>query len=319
MLSLLTFSACGQSKSDCDKLRNKQSYVSNYQTGEIDSLIALDLKTITPCFDFDSIDEKLMNPQLLTTLINHLAKDKKDVTYGNIVDYIHDSMTTHQYRKDRQYIGFIMKYENRTVNKSDSIEMRDDLKRMEFSDADLTKFFEMFYSEDSSHPTLQDTFIEFLEYKEFGANNKAKVSDSHELRFGHFKQIETLDQLMKPVTSDAPLLVYFTALTDVDSRRMEQMLFTDHNISELLNEFNCYIGFADDKTEISDEQKATFQNKDLETKGQFISEIEKSLFPQGYQPIVLIVNHEFEVVDSFGYDKGKYEFIEFLKRNKDVR
>ena len=100
---------------------------------------------------------------------------------------------------------------------------------------------------------------------------------------------------------------------------MEQFLFKESEISQLLGEFNCFIGYVDDDTKISDKQKETFRDKDLQTKGEYITEIEKLLLPKVQYPEILILNNEFKAVESFKYDNSKYEFITYLKRNKDVR
>jgi hypothetical protein len=316
LLSILTFQACGQTKKDCNEIRADKPHFADYQPGKMDSLISLDLEVIGNCIELDSIDKRILNPQVLAVQMIQLTNDKKEINYGSIIDYIDEFKSTDQYKKGRLAFEFTLKYENKTVNKADSTHIRQNFENMGFSDADLNEIMTVVYSDENSNLTYKEAFAEFIQSKE--PKKKTKPAQQPDLLFGHFKEIESLNQLKKKGQAK-PTLLYFTGWADINGRKMEEAFFYDSEIQRLFGEYNCFLGYADDKSAIKPEQQKQFPNAPMNTKGQFINEIEKSLFPKAYQPVILIVDSNFELIDSYSYNKDKKDFLDFLKRNKNVR
>lgn len=318
LLSILSFSAYGQTKIDCEEIRQKKPRFAEYKAGEIDSLVSLDLQIIGNCIELDSIDKKILNPQVLSVQIIQLINKNKEIDYGNIIDYIQEFKSTEQYQKGRLGFEFAMKYENKQINKTDSLKIRESFQNMGFSNSDLDEILTVIYSKKNTDLTYKEAFAVFIESKEPKTKNKPQLSENPELLFGHFKEIENLNQLKKS-ENDKTTLIYFTGWADINGRRMEDAFFKDTEIQNLFYKYDCFLGYADDRSAITSEQQAQIPNIDLKTKGQFIIEIEKLLFPQAYQPVILIVDSVFSLVDFYSYNKEKQDFIEFLKRNKNVR
>lgn len=319
-LSALSLLAYGQKKTDCDQLRKQQPHFTDYQSAKLDSLIALDINNIVSCISLDDIDIKLLlNPTVLATQIMQMTNEKKELNYGNIMDQIEDFKASEEYQKGRESFEAVMRYENKQVRKSDSLDVYSSFKKMGFSDSDLNELMLVVYVEENSHLTYKEALAVFINSKEPKPNKNTDVYGSTDLLYGHFVEIETLEQLKSIENRDKPTLLYFTGWADINGRKLEEAFFQNKEIRSLLSKFNCFIGYADDRAAISEEQKASYPDKDFKTKGQFINEIEKSLFPKGYQPIILIVDSDFKLMDSYSYNNDKQEFIEFLNRNKNVR
>lgn len=312
----MTFSACGQTKKDCDEIRVDKPHFANYKAGKMDSLISLDLEVIGNCIELDSIDKRILNPQVLAVQMIQLTNEKKEINYGNIIDYIEEFKSTEQYHKGRLAFEFTLKYENKIVDKTDSALIRQNFQNMGFSNSDLNEIMTVVYSDQNSNLTYKEAFAEFIQSKE--PKQKTKPAQEPDLLFGHFKEIESLRQLQEKGQSK-PTLLYFTGWADINGRKMEEAFFNDSEIQRLFGEYNCFQGYADDRTAIKPEQQKQFPNIPMKTKGQFINEIEKSLFPKAYQPVILIVDSNFNLIDSYSYNKDKTDFLEFLKRNKNVR
>lgn len=316
LLSILTFQACGQTKKGCDEIRVDKPHFANYKAGKMDSLISLDLVVIGNCIELDSIDKRILNPQVLAVQMIQLTNENKEINYGNIIDYIEELKSTEQYQKGRLAFEFTLKYENKIVDKADSSLIRKNFQNMGFSDSDLNEIMTVVYSEQNSNLTYKEAFAQFIQSKE--PKQKTKPAQKADLMFGHFKEIESLTQL-KEVGQAKHTLLYFTGWADINGRKMEEAFFNDNEIQSLFSEYNCFIGYADDRTAIKPEQQKQFPSTPMKTKGQFINEIEKSLFPKAYQPVILIVDSNFELIDSYSYNMDKTDFFEFLKRNKNVR
>lgn len=316
LLSILTFSACGQTKIDCNEIRNAKPYFADYKPGKMDSLISLDLQVIGNCIDLDSIDKKILNPQVLAVQMIQLTDENKEINYGNIIDYIDEFKSTEQYKKGRLAFEFTLNYENKVVNRADSLQVRQNFQNMGFSDSDLNEMMTVVYSDENSNLTYKEAFAEFIQSKE--PKKKPQPAKNPDLLYGHFKEIDNLNQL-KENNSDKPTLIYFTGWADINGRKMEESFFNDREIQNLFDEYHCFLGYADDRSAIKPEQQKQFPNVEMKTKGQYINEIEKSLFPKAYQPVILIVDSNFKLIDAYSYNKEKQDFIEFLERNKNVR
>jgi hypothetical protein len=107
LLSICTFSACGQTNLDCDEIRVDTPHFTDYKVGKMDSLISLDLEVIGNCIELDSIDKKSLNPQVLAVLMIQLTNENKEINYGNIIDYIDEFISTEQYKKEIDVLQFV--------------------------------------------------------------------------------------------------------------------------------------------------------------------------------------------------------------------
>lgn len=316
LLSILTFSAYGQTKIDCDEIRLDKPHFADYNAGKMDSLISLDLEVIVNCIELDSIDKKILNPQVLAVQMIQLTNDNKEINYGNIIDNIDKFKSTEQYQKGRLAFEFTLRYENKKVNRADSVQVRQNFQNMGFSDTDLNEMMTVIYSDSNSNLSYKEAFAAFIQSKE--PKKKPQPVKKTDLLFGHFNEIDDLNQL-KENNNNKKTLIYFTGWADINGRKMEEAFFNDTEIQSLFDEYDCFLGYADDRSAIKPEQQKQFPTVPMKTKGQFINEIEKTLFLKAYQPVILIVDSNLNLIDSYSYNKDKEDFIGFLKRNKNVR
>lgn len=316
IISSISLIAHGQEKTDCENVNNRTPYFLQFEADKIDSLIQLDLQVIEKCIDLDEIDKMFLSPPALGTLLLQLTKENSDLKYAQVIEYISDLKSTEEYKKGKEGLVFSLKYGDKIVNKVDSVQIRKNYRNMGLTDSDLNELMEIIYSDQNSNLTYKEAFATFIQSKE--PKQKTKTTPKTDLMFGHFKEIESLSQL-KEVEQAKHTLLYFTGWADINGRKLESAFFNEIEIQTLFGEYNCFLGYADDKTAIEPEQQKQFPNVPMKTKGQFINEIEKSLFPKAYQPVILVVDSEFELIDSYSYNKDRTDFLEFLKRNKNVR
>jgi len=319
LLSILTLSACGQSKVNCNQIRNEKPHVLEYKQGSIDSVIALDIEKVRQCMDFDSIDNKILSHNVLAVQIYELKIDMSDLNYGSIIDHINEIRSTDDYQKSRESFGFAMKYDTRLVKKADSVEVRAIFEKMGVTGTDMDNLMKEIYSDENSNRTYNEAYARYIESLGPKRTKESVSSKSAEKLFGHFRKFETKKQLKENSGLNRPQLLYLTGYKDINGRKMEEALFHDPEIQNLLSEFECFIAYTDDKSEISNEQRSEILDNELRTQGQYFSEVKNSLSLKESQPIVLIVDNEFQLIDFYSDNKNKQDFIEFLKRNRNVR
>jgi len=317
---ILTLSASAQNDINCDQIKDQQLHFLLTEGQNFDDLIGQDIMVINSCMELDSIDQiLLLDPPIFGTLVFSLTKGNNKLTYGQVLDYMNEIKASEQYIKTREGYQFMGQYGNRKVDKADSVYVRNGFKQMALSDSDLETLMAITYSEKNSGLTYKETLSLFMQSKEIKQNIKPKSPSSSDLIFGHFKEIESIKMIIEKSSSNKPILLYFTGWAIVNGRKMEAALFHSDKVNQQFKEFDCYIGYADDKASATEEQKLEINNDEIKNKGQFIREFEKMIYPKESQPIILIVDQDFKLIDSFGYSQDEQAFIEFLIGNKNGR
>lgn len=317
-ISLVAFLGFSQSKMDCDKIKTQVPHFVNASIEEMKVAIDRDLETIRFCLDMDSIDQSiLIQPPFVTSFILEKGKSKEDITFSVLFEYIEEFRSKENYAKIREAFAFMMKYEAKEIDPSDSIEVRKGLELYLKSEEELELLMAMIFAVENANSTYEDVFTLFKNRKTSKpGKGTGDAYDNSARIWEQFSYIESLKQLKASSISKKRKLIYFTGFADVNSRYMEQHLFPHKTIVEGFKNFDCYYGHVDSKSEASNEQKAEFENLKIETQGQFISAIEKMLFPKNYQPIFIIVDENFKVIDTLDYTSEKDKFIAFLEKNK---
>ena len=316
-LTILTFISFAQESINCQEIRKKTPHFISYQEGKSEGLIEKDIQVIKACLELDTVDQIiLLSPGPLGTLIVGLMQEKENITYGDVFYYLEEVKDNEQYSKTRLGIEFMIKYENKIVDPADSNKVRWYFEQMGGAEFDLDDLIDFAYSENNSELTYKEAFSLFMQSKEPKPSKRNEEADSFQSIFDHFKEMESLEMVMKNSSSGKPKLLYFTGWACVNGRKMEEALFLNPGVNELFGAYDCYMGYADDKSAATEQQKLDFSDVEIKTKGQFISELEKTLFPEEFQPVILIVDQDFKLVDSFAYSQDVEALIRFLTDHK---
>lgn len=116
--------------------------------------------------------------------------------------------------------------------------------------------------------------------------------------------------------SGKPLMIFFTAYADVNSRKMEASFLYDNDIKELIaSDFYTVTLFVDSKKEVPKEYITTNPKtgKVMKTYGAFYIKIQEEQFKNQSQPFFVIVGNKGKVLKTHGFTLNKKEFQKFLK------
>ncbi len=314
-LFMLGIPSMGQSTYDCEELRPQKPLSLNSENANLDSLLQLDLKLIYACLNLDSIDKRILSPQVMSVFMSTFAFHVKNLSYGDVLDSLRNFISTEAYQRGRRGFEFLFEFEDRIVSRADSAEVRTHLTDM-LPDEDLDELIAEIYSDQYSNFTYREAISFYLNSNESAKSPaKADSDDDFHILLDHFKDFESLDIIKKRDNRD-PVLLYFTGWSVINGRKLEEAFFYDPKVQDILMDYDCFIAYADDRAAISPAQASQFPDLDLRTKGQYIIEVEKMLFQKDYQPLILILNSDLEVLDSYSYKKGNPGFIDFLERNR---
>ena len=111
-------------------------------------------------------------------------------------------------------------------------------------------------------------------------------------------------------------LIDFTGYGCVNCRKMEQSVWTDANVSEIMkNDFILISLYVDDKTPLP-EHIMTSDGDILRTTGDKWSRLQRDKFGVNAQPYYVILDENGKMIGSpYTFDEDASHFLEFLKAN----
>ena len=128
--------------------------------------------------------------------------------------------------------------------------------------------------------------------------------------------IDYAEMLKRAKESGKPLLIFFTAYADINSRKMEDAFLYENDIQEYI-ESNYYsiTLLVDSKNEIPEEYKTTDpkNGKTMKTYRAFYSKLQEEHFKNQSQLYFAIVSIDGKILKTQGFTMKKKEFQKFLK------
>jgi thioredoxin-related protein len=114
-----------------------------------------------------------------------------------------------------------------------------------------------------------------------------------------------------------PVIVYFSGYSASNARRIEQELFTDTLICNILKKNFILIDLiVDDRNPLPDDKKykSEYSGNIVTTVGAQNIDLEQSLFHANFQPLIIILDNNGNTIRRFeGYFNSKTEFLNALK------
>jgi len=114
-----------------------------------------------------------------------------------------------------------------------------------------------------------------------------------------------------------PVLLYFTAYGAVNCRKMEDQVFIEPDIDQLLyDEFICIALYVDDYQTKIPNYTPDSSSKELKTIGDENSFVQQYMFKTNHQPYFVVLDENRSILGTTSYCH-KREFKAFLKNSAD--
>jgi thioredoxin-related protein len=121
--------------------------------------------------------------------------------------------------------------------------------------------------------------------------------------FKSFKSLE--DCIHRAQSTHKRVLLYFTGWANVNGRKMEQLVFADQRVKDVLQDrYEAYILFAD-----SDEKMPGSD----QTIGDYVITLQQQRFHTDYQPYLVILDERGKTLRDVGYLSRPEQFLDLLK------
>ncbi|MFT4523422.1 MAG: hypothetical protein ACI8ZN_002375 [Bacteroidia bacterium] len=162
---LITLSVYSQ-QIDCEAIKGEMPRSLKNRNAPVDSIVRSDLNIILSCGSFDAVDRKMFQPPILGIMVFQLAKQQKDINFGNLVEAFQTYKTTEQYLKMRKSFAFMDAYENKIIDKSDSLAVRTGYEQMGIMGPDLDSLIAIIYAEKNAKLTYREAFQLYMASKQ---------------------------------------------------------------------------------------------------------------------------------------------------------
>jgi thioredoxin-related protein len=144
--------------------------------------------------------------------------------------------------------------------------------------------------------------------QEITATRESAINTQNTIDFPELVSVE--DILSKAKKENKNCLIYFSAYSSVNARKLEDQLLNKPEIKQFIREnFVCTVAYVDDN------QKERGQT---ETKGERYASIQKEYFNSIGQPFIYVLSPDKEIVLIWSYAEGIDSLKDWLKeRRKD--
>lgn len=117
-----------------------------------------------------------------------------------------------------------------------------------------------------------------------------------------------------------PLLVDFTGWSCVNCRKMEDMVWSDPRIWELINDKYVLVSlYVDDRSELPEDfKKSRYTTNEVRTVGKLWGDLQTEWFNINAQPYYVLMGHDYKpLVKPVGYTPQVSDYEKYLKRGLD--
>lgn len=315
-LTLLLSTIYLNAQTDCSKLLAQKINLQEEDFDKMQLELVTNFSKLTDC----GLDETDMvffrQPPVLTALvIEWLNDDPEKVTYQRLLDEILKMKATPEYNES------VKLYNDFQLLRSKKIDLSnwDTDSKLLLQLVKDERVVNSIYHVLDQNPNQYDTYSAMID--DFNSIADSMIDDNKPLESlpDFFKDAELIDYdeiLKKAKESGKPLLIFFTAYADVNSRKMEDAFLYDNDIQEYIeSKYYSITLFVDSRKEVPKESIVTNQKtgKTMKTYGAFYSKIQKERFNENRQPFFVIVNNKGKVLKTHGFTLDKKEFQKFLK------
>ena len=157
-------------------------------------------------------------------------------------------------------------------------------------------------------------------YSEWSGGSHGSAAESGGHSSGHVEALyRDYDEGMAVAKAEGkPMLLDFTGWACVNCRKMEEQVWTDSRVAQILTEDVVLVSlYVDDRTELPEDEwrKEEYGGKEfnIKTIGKKWSYMQASKYNRNAQPFYVMVDHNGNKIgDSAGYDSNPDVFIDYL-------
>ena len=303
-------------QTDCETLLAQKINLHDEDFETMQQELVSNFSKLTDC-GLDETDIVFLGqpPFLATLVIGWLNEDPERVTYQKLLDKILEMKATPEYKESVSFYNDFVALRNKKIDlaswETDSLI----LLRLVKNERAVEAIYQVIKENPEQFETYGDMMDEFNKLADSMTSNKEPLAEEPPF-FTDAEIIDYDELLLSAQIWDKPLLIYFTAYGDVNSRKMEDAFLYDSDIQEYLeaNYFTVTL-FVDHKKEVPKEYITTNAKtgKVMNTYGAFYSKLQEERFKNQNQPFFVIINKEGKVLKTQGYTLKKKAFQKFLK------
>lgn len=307
---------------DCSLLRRTSPDLANATQENIDDMMLKIIDKVGDCMEIDEWDKQIFSPTVLKAHLVQLTNEYEQITYGILIDHLIEYTSTQSYQDGKNGFKNLIDYKDRTIQKSDSVLIAENLGKIGFRREKLDNLLKDIFSEDNQNKTYGQVLknhIKNFERPQPATKKVEPVSDNEaiteEMLFGHFEKLHSINQLSE-VKSDKSILLYFAELGTAESRKFEEEMLLDTDVRVLLDHYQGFVGFTDSEVQLKEGLKADFPNENLSTVADYMQALKDSYAPGLEAPLLIIVDKDLKLKGIYASGRDKEKLIHFLERFK---
>ncbi len=312
-LLLSTFSLKAQT--DCKELlAQKINLYDDFEKTQLE--LTTNFSKLTDC-GLDEIDIVFFGqpPFLARLVIGWLNENSEKVTYQKLLDEVLKMKATPEYKESVTFYNDFVTLRSKKIDLANWETDSQILLALVKDDRAVDAIYHVIKENPDQFETYGDMMDEFNKL----ADSMISIKEPLVEETPFFTDAEIIDYdelLLSAQIWGKPLLIYFTAYADVNSRKMEDAFLYDSDILAYLeaNYFTVTL-FVDNKKEVPKKyiMKNDKTGKLMKTYGAFYNKIQEEHFKNQSQPYFAIVSIDGKILKTQGFTLKKKEFKKFLK------
>ena len=278
--------------------------------------LATNFSKLTDC-GLDETDIVFLGqpPFLATLVIGWLNEDPEMVTYQKLLDEVLKMKATSEYKESVTFYNDFITLRSKKIDLANWEADSQILLRLVKDERAVDAIYQVIKEDPDQFETYGEMIDEFNKLADSMINDEEPLTE--ETPFFTDAEIIDYDELLLTAQIwGKPLLIYFTAYADVNSRKMEDAFLYDSDILDFLNaNYYTVTLFVDDKKEVPEKYitKNEKTGKLMKTYGAFYMKIQEERFKNQSQPYFAIVSTDGKILKTQGFTLKKKEFQKFLK------
>ena len=150
------------------------------------------------------------------------------------------------------------------------------------------------------------------------------VSDNDKTKPGPYGLVKYIDYeagLETAKSENKPILLYFTGIVCTNCKKMENIVWADPNVTNLLKQYIIIALYTDDRKSLPEEKQfiSNLSGKKIKTVGAKWMDLQIERYQNNTQPFYAILDHnEKNLVSTKGYEPNIEIYTEWLKTGLDT-
>jgi len=310
-LLFIGFTSCNSQNDnkDYEKLLQTKTYLVKNGFSKIS--FSKDYQVLKKYDKMDSLDIVFFStPYLEIMLLDSLQKNN-EATYKILLQEINKIRDKKDYKKSRELLLLSEKMKNKIIVKDQWEEDKLILKKLGMKDDEMTVFKRFIARYKNKKVTYGEAIKIFKETLE-AMNMANETKDIYK-----FREFNNFDKVLETAKNERKsILLYFTGYAAQNCRVMEEKVFKNKHIKNLLNQkFIAYAIYVDSREVLPKSYISKYSGKEIKTIGQQGIELEKK-FDSYTQPFFVIIDKNGKVLRKRSYTSNIEVFLDFLKQIK---